>query len=215
MSTFVCDYTGAMPRSSKGRSDGEGPKLGREGPKRRRDAEENRTRIIAAAREVFALQGFEAPLSEIASRSGVGRATLYRNFPDRVALAAAIFEDNLVALEARAAALEGQADAFWTLLEAMVEQQVEAHAIFPTLLTGPKIPALEQLTRRTRTLIKGPLQAAVEAGAVRSDLGVNDVITMLAMIAVVVTGDSSVSSRRRRARRVLELLSEGLQPRGA
>ncbi len=186
------------------------PRTTKQRPSRRRDAEENRARIVAAAREVFATTGFDAPLSAIASHSGVGRATLYRNFPDRFALAAAIFEDNLVALEALARDLRGQPDALITLLSAMVEQEVEAHAIFPALLLeGSSAPSLEPLVRRTKKLLRAPLRAALDAGIVRRDLTLTDVHSMLTMITAVVTGDSSVSSRRKRARRALELLSHG------
>ena len=72
---------------------------------RRRDARENHERLIEAARRVFASSGFEASLAAIASEAGVGRATLYRNFPDKFALVAAIFEDNLVALETLASSV--------------------------------------------------------------------------------------------------------------
>jgi AcrR family transcriptional regulator len=62
----------------------------------------NRASLIAAAREVFAEDGLHAPLSAIARRAGVGQGSLYRHFPDRVALAVAAFEDNIAALEALA-----------------------------------------------------------------------------------------------------------------
>jgi AcrR family transcriptional regulator len=179
----------------------------------RRDAADNRARIVAAAREVFATSGFDVPLSAIATRSGVGRATLYRNFPDRFALAAAIFEDNLVALEARAREQGSRPDAFMSLLSAMVEQQVQAHAMFPALMAGPSTPNLEDLVRRTKKLLRGPLRTAAEAGLVRRDLTVADVIAVLAMVTAVVVGETSVASRRQRAKRALELLTHGLVPR--
>lgn len=53
----------------------------------RADALRNRERIVAAAREMFVEFGAEVPFDEIARRAGVGNATLYRNFPDRDALA--------------------------------------------------------------------------------------------------------------------------------
>lgn len=152
-------------------------------------------------------------MSAIATRSGVGRATLYRNFPDRFALVAAIFEDNLRALEALAREQRGQPDALLTLLAAMVEQQVEAHAMFPALLTGPSTPDLEKLVRRTKSVLEGPLQAAKGAGVVRDDLSLSDVIAVLAMISAVVMTNTSIAKRRSRARRALELLTSGLLPR--
>src|SRR6202161_6748 len=46
----------------------------------RRDAAENRQRILRAARDAFALEGIDVSLIEIARRAGVGNATLHRNF---------------------------------------------------------------------------------------------------------------------------------------
>jgi AcrR family transcriptional regulator len=59
----------------------------------RADAVRNRERIVAAARDVFAEYGTDAPLDEIARRAGIGNATLYRHFPDRQALAHAVMLD--------------------------------------------------------------------------------------------------------------------------
>ena len=180
---------------------------------RRRDAEENRGRIIAAAREVYAVAGFDAPLEAVARRAGVGRATLYRNFPDRIALGVAIFEDNLAALEALAHEHRGRPDAFMTLLASIVEQQIEGHALIPALLTGPSAPDLQALARRVTRLLAEPLRRARATGAVRRDLAPADVLAALAMLTAVVAGDASVRSRRRRALRALDLLVHGLAPR--
>lgn len=180
---------------------------------RRRDAEENRARLVAAAREVFATAGFDAPLDAIARRAGVGRATLYRNFPDRHALGAAIFDHNLAKLEARARELRGRPDAFMTLLSAIVDQQIEAHALVPALMLGPSAPDLQALARRVTRLLATPLRQARAAGLVRDDLTLADVLAALAMVSAVVAGDAAVGSRRRRATRALDLLTYGLVPR--
>ncbi|MEK8142820.1 helix-turn-helix domain-containing protein [Streptomyces sp. M10(2022)] len=62
----------------------------------RADARRNRGRVLKAAREVFAAQGVDAPVSTVARRAGVGVATLYRRFPTRSALLAAAFDDQLI-----------------------------------------------------------------------------------------------------------------------
>lgn len=180
---------------------------------RRRDAEENRARIVAAAREVFATAGFDAPLDAIARRAGVGRATLYRNFPDRYALGAAIFDHNLAALEALAREHRGRPDAFMTLLSAIVDQQIEAHALVPALIHGRGAPDLQALARRVTRLLAAPLRRARAAGIVRGDLTLGDVLAALAMVSAAVAGDAAVGSRRRRATRALDLLTYGLVPR--
>ena len=86
----------------------------------RADAQRNRERILVAARDVFVEQGPGAPLDAIATRAGVGNATLYRRFPNRAALMRAVALDVLArsASEARAALAE-ETDAFQALARYM------------------------------------------------------------------------------------------------
>lgn len=58
----------------------------------RRDAAENRQRILCAAREAFALEGIDTSLIEIARRAGVGNATLHRNFT-KASLVQALYDE--------------------------------------------------------------------------------------------------------------------------
>ena len=60
-------------------------------PTLRADAQRNRERIVEAARQVFAEDGLDASLNEVARRAGVGVATLFRRFPTREDLIAATF----------------------------------------------------------------------------------------------------------------------------
>jgi AcrR family transcriptional regulator len=55
-------------------------------PSSRSDARQNRERLLAAAREVLAERGFDADITEIATRAGVGAGTVYRHFPSKEAL---------------------------------------------------------------------------------------------------------------------------------
>jgi len=71
----------------------------------RADAQRNRDAILAAARQVFEEDGVLASLDGIAARAGVGNATLYRNFPTREDLLAAVMEANIAAVLAEADAL--------------------------------------------------------------------------------------------------------------
>ena len=70
----------------------------------RKDAEQNRDRLIAAAREMMRGQGDDVPMEVIAERAGVSRPTLYRNFSDRQAMYEAVLERDLQALTAVIAA---------------------------------------------------------------------------------------------------------------
>ena len=64
-------------------------------PALRQDAERNRRKLLDTARIVFAQRGLDAPLNEIARQAGIGNATLYRHFPTRDELIAAVFEELL------------------------------------------------------------------------------------------------------------------------
>ena len=61
-------------------------------PVLRRDARENRDRILAAARAAFAAEGVDVPVEAIADRAGVGMGTLYRRFPTKHDLVQAVIE---------------------------------------------------------------------------------------------------------------------------
>lgn len=65
----------------------------------RKDAEARRQAILATAEMVFAEKGLDVPLEEICNAAGVGRATLYRNFENRIDLVKAIMSNNLDKLE--------------------------------------------------------------------------------------------------------------------
>lgn len=61
----------------------------------RKDAERNRNRILAAARELFAAKGLEPNLNDVAHHAGVGVGTVYRRFGTKEELFEAIFEERL------------------------------------------------------------------------------------------------------------------------
>jgi AcrR family transcriptional regulator len=60
-------------------------------PRRRADAERNSTALLAAAAAVFVRSGVEAPVRDIAAEAGVGVGTIYRHFPTRADLVAAVY----------------------------------------------------------------------------------------------------------------------------
>ncbi len=64
----------------------------------RRDAEQNRQRLLDAAADAFAEHGLEASVEEIARTAGVGMGTLYRRFPTKDALISALVHDALTAM---------------------------------------------------------------------------------------------------------------------
>ena len=74
-------------------------------PELRADARRNRDELLGVARQVIAEEGVDASLRDIARRAGVGIGTLYRHFPTREALLAAIIADGVRRMSACAADL--------------------------------------------------------------------------------------------------------------
>ncbi|BBY19519.1 TetR/AcrR family transcriptional regulator [Mycolicibacterium litorale] len=83
----------------------------------RADAQRNREALLRAARETFAADGIFAPIDGIATAAGLGNATLYRNFPTRDDLLAAVIEDSVCELLAESEAFERDLDADAALRE--------------------------------------------------------------------------------------------------
>ena len=64
-------------------------------PHLRADAQRNLERILEAARAVFARDGLDASVADVAERAGVGTATIFRRFPTKDDLVAAMLEYEL------------------------------------------------------------------------------------------------------------------------
>lgn len=94
----------------------------------RRDAERNRQRILAAAREVFAARGVDVTLDDIAHRAGLGIGTLYRRFPSREMLVDALLSERLDEI-VRWATEALRVDDPWDALREFVERSAEAMAV--------------------------------------------------------------------------------------
>jgi len=94
----------------------------------RKDAKRNREAILDAARELFA-ESTDVAMCEVGAPGGVGQATLYRNFPDRRALAAEILGENVERIARLADEHAGDPDAFFVLLRSLVERMVHLYAV--------------------------------------------------------------------------------------
>jgi AcrR family transcriptional regulator len=179
---------------------------------RRKDAQRNREAILAAARELFG-ECAEVPMYEVARRAGVGQATLYRNFPDRRDLAAALLLDEMQHTEQLAADHAGDPDAFFVLLRNIVETIARFHALGELAREDACLgSALDTRRQRLRELLKEPLRAAKAAGTVRCDLTIDDVFLVVLMVKGGIDAAEGPAARAAAASRVLALLLEGLTP---
>jgi AcrR family transcriptional regulator len=177
---------------------------------RRKDAQRNRAAILDAARELFA-ESTDVPLYEVARRAGVGQATLYRNFPDRAALAAALIGEMLEGNERIAEEHAGDPDGFFILLRTIAANVTRFHTL-SDLAQQDRCAgsALEAHRRRFRELIKRALHDAKAAGLVRRDLTVDDVFLVLAMVRGASQQLDGPAARAAAASRALSLVLDGI-----
>jgi AcrR family transcriptional regulator len=185
-------------------------------PQRRRDASANRLAILEAARELLA-DSTDVAMCTIAKRAGVGQATLYRNFPNRSALAVEIIDEYFERIAALASEHQGDVDAFFILLRSMIDGLVSMYALAVLARSDAETDShLQRARQRMRALLKGPLGDAKAAGVVRRDLSIDDVFLMLAMGRGAMEGLPDSAARSAVAHRVLALLLNGVEaPRPA
>jgi AcrR family transcriptional regulator len=173
----------------------------------RRDAADNRDRLLAAAVEVFDTQGLDASVTEIARVAGVGMGTLYRRFPTKAALVEALLHDVLDATVtlAREAAAHPDGMGLERFLEASSAYQAEHPGLIARLWTTD-----HAMVRTARRLIAGLLADAQDHGRIRRDITNTDLTIALFGIRGVL--EATRTEAPDAWRRHLELLIAGMRP---
>ncbi|OMG33406.1 TetR family transcriptional regulator [Actinomyces naeslundii] len=181
---------------------------------RRADAVRNRASILEAARRLVAEQGTEVAMGEIARAAGVAVGTLYRHFPNKTDLLAAVVNEYVEALaddaqDAWARVEAGRSDAAQELLgflERALEMISRSHAAKTVARAlGAEVEYAEPETRATEALGR-LIEEGRASGRLRSDLTVSDLYVLM----VFFPGDGSLEVRRR----WLELIRPGLLGHG-
>ena|SRR5437016_14124887 len=150
---------------------------------------------------------------EVARRAGVGQATLYRNFPDRRDLAAALLDVKLARIEQLAREHADDPDAFFVLLRHTAESSAYTQALSELVREDTCLGSkLEDCRHRLEELIKGPLCTAKAAGRLRRDLTIDDVFIVLSMVRGAVAKAEGPAARAAAASRALALVLDGLAP---
>ncbi|MFJ5726063.1 TetR/AcrR family transcriptional regulator [Streptomyces sp. NPDC093149] len=180
---------------------------------RRSDARRNHDLLIAAAREIYAERGVDAPLDDIARRAGVGNATLYRHFSDRTELIEAVFHDALVPILGMAREIRDCPDA-WDGLTAYLNRVFTLLAadrgagdLLTTAIEG--VPTLDALREENRRTLETLLRRGQEQQTTRADLTIEDLLFLLAALG------RAASAAPGNWRRHLALLLDGLHPAAA
>ncbi|SOD89744.1 TetR/AcrR family transcriptional regulator [Streptomyces sp. Ag109_G2-15] len=169
----------------------------------RSDAERNRGRIIAAARTVFGRDGLNASMASVARETGVGIATLFRHFPTKEDLVAAVFSDRMDAYaDAVAVALDDPDPwhGFTAYIETVCAMQAADYGFADVLtMTFPTAKALEKRRDEAYEAMVRLINRAKAAGRLREDFDPSDLVLIHMANAGVVnaTGDAAPDAWRR------------------
>lgn len=177
----------------------------------RADAQRNIVSLLEAAKTVFAEVGVDAPVRDIAERAGVGVGTLYRHFPQRSQLIAAVFRREMEACvdaASQLAAEQAPADALACWMQRFSAFVATKRGLATALHSGD--PAYEELPglfeKQMVPALKILLDAAVASGEIRSDLSAEELLNAAACLGLQAPGNKPGY-----AERMVRLLVDGLR----
>jgi AcrR family transcriptional regulator len=176
--------------------------------RRQQDVQRNLDALLAAATEVFATDGVDAPVRRIIAVAGVGAGTYYRHFPHRSDLITAVFRHEVDACVATAAGLADQyepVEALTRWLQQVTRFIADKYGLKPAMHSGEppyrELPAyfLDRLT----PVLKQFLDTAADARLIRSDVSPEDLMRVLS--GIVAPDDRAYTNR------MIDLVVDGLR----
>ncbi|HWD52115.1 MAG TPA: helix-turn-helix domain-containing protein [Acidimicrobiales bacterium] len=177
----------------------------------RRDAEQNLARVVSAARDVFAEHGYEASMEQIAVRADVGIGTLYRRFPAKADLFAAV--------------VDAATERTRMIADEVLAEVAPPDAVFEFVRRCIAAPSCWRATtsrrpwnggREERALasllpvIGQVLTASQGAGTARDDIRPTDVVVLLMSVRAV--ADLCDADAPAASLRFLDLALDGIRP---
>jgi AcrR family transcriptional regulator len=177
----------------------------------RADARRNRERVMVAARAAFTEHGEKATLDDIARRAEVGPGTLYRHFPDRETLLAAVYRHDIEVLAERGRALlerhePGEAFAEWLRLEFDYIKAKRGLGTAVKQMLGTDSPTMVECKSLLRNAIADLLVRAQESGDIRKDVEPDDVLKLVHGVVM------ATEATPEHAERLLGFVLDGLRP---
>ncbi len=170
------------------------------------DARRNRARLLTAAAELFEEKGFALSVDEVAARAGIGTGTFYRNFPTKAALLSALVAQQLDVLATQHAVGDDAGAAIRQFVRDAIMGSRRKHDLVAALdaagyaTTDDISEASAQFRKRIGTL----LTTAQTEGAIRGDLGVEDLLALVSAASGAASRDG-VSGER-----IAAVITDGL-----
>ncbi|WP_420593897.1 TetR/AcrR family transcriptional regulator [Deinococcus sp.] len=180
-------------------------------PQQRADAQRNREHLLISAAATFTAQGPRVSMQRIAQEAGVGIGTLYRHFPDRTALLAALGHRAYQAvLQLAQASRAAESDPFLALRRFLLGTLDHREVLVLPLHGAPVTasPADMALRRAISAELEQILQVGQQSGTLRRDVNATDVIVFGAMLAQTLP---NFPNPERAAERVAQIFIDGLR----
>jgi AcrR family transcriptional regulator len=178
----------------------------------RADAQQNRARILAAARARFAADGIDAQIDDIAREAGVAVGTIYHHFGGKEALLEAIVHDSIQQMADYISGLHNEMDT-WAGVEQtlryIAERQAHDRALKAMILSQPALREISMAGMRAVFIpaIQPVLERAQAAGQIRADVVASDLLLLLA-------GVPGSAAEPADHQRYLEIILAGLRAGG-
>ena len=177
----------------------------------RADAQRSRDALLRAAKDVFATVGVDGTVRDIAQRADVGLGTLYRHFPQRSDLIAAVFRREIDACADAATVLSathGPFEALASWMQNYAAFVATKRGLAKVLHSGdPAFDALpNHFDQRLRPAFRRLLETAAASGEVRADVDADELLVAVASLCM-----SDHNAAPGRAERMVALLVDGLR----
>ncbi|MGP4058041.1 TetR/AcrR family transcriptional regulator [Mycobacterium sp. 4D054] len=181
----------------------------------RADAARNRESLLSAAEAEFAERGASASVADIARRAGVAKGTVFRHFPTKEDLIAAIVCRHIATLAEAADELAHAEDPGAALLEflTVAADQRQRHDLTFLQSESGKDPRVTEVRDHLHARLGALVDRARDAGAIRSDITEADVFLMMCAPIHVVENLSAPAPLL--WQRYLAIIFDGLRPQGA
>lgn len=177
----------------------------------RADARKNYEQLLEVARDVFAEQGVDASLRDVARKAGVGLGTLYRHFPTRAVLLETLLREDFDALAARARELEtsdASDEALVSWLHEIIAFTYENRGVIALMMGA--IEDLDSALHASCSTLRGAgaalLARAQAEGTARTDLDGAELFDLIAALAWL----REQPSHAPRADRIFELIASAV-----
>ncbi len=181
--------------------------------KPRADAQRNRERILDVAKQVFTRRGGESSMDEIAKRAKIGPGTLYRHFPSRDDLLAAVYISEIEKLgeaQRKLSAEMAPVDALRAWMLMFIDYIRAKKIIAPALdaMVGGPSRVYQQSTRIMEEAANALASRAVASGDLRPDVDPMDLLRAIYGVSSVGSTDEGLE----KARRFVDILIQGSRP---